>query len=100
MPSPPQNPTAGIPAAWIAATTLLVDHAAEHHQRYVASLGVCDAQSTDEFALFAQLIEHACQRAAAAVNNGDAMAILRQLRNRPRALAQGSQRLPTLPHRF
>ena len=56
---------------------LFVDHAAEHHQRDVSSVGIGHAQSVDEFAFLSELFQHASQGRAAAVHNGHPMPFLR-----------------------
>src|SRR6202030_2377716 len=66
----------------------LVNHPAQHHQRDITSLGIGDPKPTDEFALLTKLLQHPRQRPAAAMYHGHAMSVLRQLRNRARALAQ------------
>src|SRR5579862_922250 len=70
---------------------LLVDHPAQHHERDIASLGIGHAQTPDEFALLPQSLQHAGKRAAAAMNHGHAMTVLRQICDRPCALAQRSE---------
>ena len=100
MPSPPQNPTAGIPAASIAATSfLLTIPASTISATSRVSASVMRSPSTKSLCL-AQLLQHAGQRAAAAVHHGDVMAVLRQLRNRLRALAQRREHLRAPLRRF
>src|SRR5215469_10990316 len=67
---------------------LLVHHAAEHHQRDIASLGVRDSQAIHKFTLFAELLENTRQCLTAAVHHSYPMSILSQLCDRSRALAQ------------
>ena len=88
MPSPPQNPIAGIPGGQNCGHQLLVDHAGQHHQRDVASLRVGDAQPVHELALSCRVVSACgsarCHRHAPR----PPVSVLRQLHDRLRALAQ------------
>ena len=63
----------------------LVHLAGEDHQRDVAGFGVGDAQAVDELALLAQGLEHAGQLHAAAVDDGDLIAVAHELGDGARA---------------
>ena len=64
-----------------AGNELLVHFSGQNHQRHVAGLGVGDAQSVDELALFAKRLQHARQLRAAAVDHGNLVAVARQFCN-------------------
>jgi hypothetical protein len=57
----------------------LVDASAEDHEGGVAGLGVGDAEAGDELGLFAELGEEPGQLHAAAVDDGDLVAVAREL---------------------
>ena len=66
----------------------LVHDSGQHHQSDIASLGVGDAQAIYEIAFLAQQFEGASKRGAAAVHDGDLVAVLRQLNDGASALVQ------------
>ena len=74
----------------------LVDAAAEDHEGGVAGFGVGDAEAGDELALLAHLLERAGELHAAAVNDGDLVAVVRRDR---RWLFRGMQNLRDLRER-
>ena len=82
------EPMAGLPSTPNRCDQLLVHHAGKHHQRHVPSLCIGHAQPADELAFLAQALQGPGQRPAAAVNDRNAVPVLRQLRDGVRALAQ------------
>ena len=82
-PSPPERPIAAWPMLAERGDQRLVDAAGEDHQGGVAGFGVGDAEAGDELAFFAHLREGAGELHAAAVNDGDLVAVVRRDRRWP-----------------
>ena len=87
-PSPPVRPIGGLAAVAEGGDERFVDAAAEDHEGGVAGFGVGDAEAGDELRLLAHLLEQTGELDAAAVDQGDAVAVPCQIGDRAGAAGE------------